>query len=281
MKRSLFDLIPNINNKQQKVSTEACNLIDEASMMITYLQEELSSARTFVYENGFKNDMEEIAFFRNIKPEILGKLIYYNKVYRIEISCPATEGKIYQAHFMAHTEELKQEYKEHICGSDFYRYYRSGRKDKDNFYYQRGNINYHEGLNSFVFEIDPKFSTYYDYKVARIVANDLLYSYLINKISLDESSDTVFQNSDAIKDLLWTDSKNALIELIYALHVSKSVSHGEVGIRKLSLVIQILFKIPLNDIHHAFHRMKDRTGSRTVYLDYLKQCLDDYMDKSL
>lgn len=27
-----------------------------------------------------------------------------------------------------------------------------------------GNINYYDGLNSFVFEIDPNFSTHFDYK---------------------------------------------------------------------------------------------------------------------
>ncbi|EIH8247361.1 RteC domain-containing protein [Escherichia coli] len=34
--------------------------------------------------------------------------------------------------------------------------------------------------------IDPLFSTYYDNKVARIIANELLYTYIRQKINDDE-----------------------------------------------------------------------------------------------
>lgn len=147
--------------------------------------------------------------------------------------------------------------------------------------FRLGKINYYDGLSSFVFEIDPKFSTYYDYKIAHIIANELLYTYLMTKINVDEGSAHIFQNSENTKDIFWTDSKNALIELIYALHSAEVISHGKIGIRKLSLVFQILFRIPLGDIHHSFHRMKTRTGSRTAFLDQLKISLEDYMDKTL
>lgn len=165
---------------------------------------------------------------------------------------------------------------------DFYRYYRSGRKDRDETYFKRGNINFHEGLNSVVFEIDPEFSTFYDYKIARIISSELLYSYLITKINPDEDFENgVLKSENSQKDLSWTDSKNALIELIYALYVSGAISHGKIGIRKLSLVFQILFKIPLGDVHHSFHRMKYRSGSRTIFLDYLKLSLEEYMDREI
>ncbi|WP_446677061.1 RteC domain-containing protein [Sphingobacterium daejeonense] len=81
--------------------------------------------------------------------------------------------------------------------------------------------------------------------------------------------------------MLWTNTQNALIELIYALYASASVAYGKISIRKLALIFQVIFRIPLNDLHHAFHRMKTRTGSRTVFLDQLKISLEEYMDKDL
>ena len=188
---------------------------------------------------------------------------------------------MYHTYFTSRLQELKKEYAEHICNSDFYRYYRSGRSDKDEVYFRLGNINYHDGLNSFVFEIDSQFSTFYDYKVARIIANELLYNYLLTKINPDENPDVILQNSESTKDVFWTDSKNALIELVYALYASGAISHGKIGIRKISLLFQILFRVPLGDLHHAFHRMKTRTGSRTAFLDHLKLSLEEYMDKEL
>lgn len=275
-----FNVLDEIQNEEQNVDVLDGNVIDNSYRMITFLQNLLNELRSKSTQKGFKNPEEEIYFFKKIKPQILGKLIYYNKVYRIETTCPFHDGKMYFNFFSKQLVNLKREFAENICISDFYRYYRSGRDDKDETYFRRGNINYHEGLNSIVFEIDPEFSTFYDYKVARIIANELLYSYILSKITPDEDAENVHLNTEnSQKDISWTDSKNALIELIYALYVSGAISHGKIGIRKISIVFQILFKIPMVDIHHSFHRMKSRSGSRTLFLDYLKLSLEEYMDR--
>lgn len=281
MKHSLQNLLLEIHNKEEQISSQSKRMIDEAYEMTLYLQGLLFSVKNWIIVDGFKNEEEEINFFRTIKPQILGKLIYYNKVYRIETTCPVSNGKMYYSYFSSQLVNLKREYTEHICNSDFYRYYRSGRTDRDPIYFKRGNINYHDGLNSIVFEISPEFSTFYDYKTARIIANELLYSYLLTKINPDENPDMMLQKQDGSKDIFWTDSKNALIELTYALFASGVISHGKIGIRKISLMFQILFRIPLGDLHHAFHRMKTRAGSRTIFLDQLKLALEEYMDKDL
>ena len=281
MKYSLDKILLEIHNNEDKILSQSKRLIDEAYEMTLYLQDLLGSVKKYLTEEGFKNDEEEIHFFRSIKPQILGKLIYYNKIYRIETTCPVSNGKMYYSYFSGQLANLKREYIEHICNSDFYRYYRSGRTDRDNTYFKRGNINYHDGLNSIVFEIDPEFSTFFDYKTARIISNELLYTYLLTKINPDEGPDVIMQKPESSKDIFWTDSKNAIIELIYALYASGVISHGKIGIRKISLMFQILFRIPLGDLHHAFHRMKTRSGSRTSFLDQLKFSLEEYMDKDL
>lgn len=279
MKYSLHKIIDDVSQYESKIVNEASGSLDEALKMISYLQEVLTSLKASVVKEGFESEWEEINFFRNVKPGILGKLIYYNKVYRIECACPRGSGKIYRNYFSNQIKELKQEFEEHIFNSEFYRYYRSGRNDRDQTFFRLGNINLYDGLNSFVFEIDHHFSTYYDYKVARIIANDLLQNYLHLKI--DSIEDSNFKDEEATKDIFWTSSKNALVELIYAMYASGAVSHGKVGIRKLSMIAQIVFSVSLGDLHHAFHRMKTRAGSRTAFLDHLKISLEEYMDKDL
>ncbi len=229
MNYSLKNIILDIHNQEDKISSQSKRLIDEAYEMTVYLQELLFSVKKHVVEDDFKSVQDEINFFRTIKPQILGKLIYYNKIFRIETVCPVNNGKMYYSYFSTQLSNLKREYIEHICNSDFYRYYRSGRTDRDETYFKRGNINYHDGLNSIVFEIDPVFSTFYDYKIARIIANELLYSYLLTKINPDEDPDAILQKPENVKDIFWTDTKNALIELIYALHASGAISHGKSG----------------------------------------------------
>jgi len=84
-----------------------------------------------------------------------------------------------------------------------------------------------------------------------------------------------------MKELAWSKTNSALIELMYALYASQSISNGKLGIKKLTLITQIIFRVTLNDVNHAFHRMKTRAGSRTIFLDQLKKALEDYMDKDL
>lgn len=280
MTSSFNHIISQIQRKENTFSLTS-NVIKEAYEMIIYLQDTLLSTKELITKQGFKDQWEEINFFRNIKPQILSKLIYYNKIFRIETACPVDKGNIYASYFLKQLQELKEEYREHIDNSDFYRYYRSGRTDRDETYFRLGNINFHDGLNSFVFEIDPLFSTYYDYKVARIIANELLYTYILHKINNDEMTDTLSIRDISSDVVLWTDTKNALIELVYALHASGSVSYGRIGIRKISFALEKLFQISLGDLHHSFHRMKYRAGSRTTFLDQLKSSLEEYMDKDL
>jgi hypothetical protein len=275
------DALYSILKKEQEISLESVHVIDESYRMTKFLQDLLSNMKNHVLKHQFTDENEEIEFFRIIKPQILGKLIFYNKMYRIETSCPVNNGKMYYKYFSSELQQLKQEYKEHICNSDFYRYYRSGRTDRDHDFFKLGKISLNTGLNSFIFEVDTQFSTYYDYKVSRIIADELLYNYLIIKINPVDKPGTALHNAESTKDVFWTESKNALIELIYALYASGAISNGKVGIRRINLVFQILFRTQLGDIHHAFHRMKDRTNNRTLFLDQLKSSLEKYMDKDL
>jgi len=270
----------NIQKEEQKISLEADHVIEGTFHMAAFLRNLLSEMKNHITEHGFSNDNEEIEFFKTIKPQILGKLFYYNKVFRIETASPVKDGKMYYKYFSNEMHELKQEFKEYSYNSDFYRYYRSGRTDMDHIFFQLGNININFGLNSFAFEIDTNFSTYYDFKVAKIISNELLYNYILSKTNTDEDENLMLLNNN-IKSLFWSDSKNALIELIYALYASGAISNRKVGISQISRVLQNLFNIQLGDIHHAFHRMKDRSGERTTFLNQLKTSLEEYMDKDL
>ncbi|VTP91601.1 RteC domain-containing protein [Sphingobacterium daejeonense] len=188
----LNKILSKIKHQEDKLSAKMMRTADEAYEMTLFLKEMLFDIKAEVVQSGFKDDRQEIDFFKNIKPQILGKLIYYNKVFRIETTCPVSTGRIHQSYYENHLKVLKSEYRESLCNEDFYRYYRAQRTDRDQTYFRLGQINYHDGLKSGVFEIDLSFSTYYDNKIAHIVANELLYTYLLTKINPEENPDTIF-----------------------------------------------------------------------------------------
>lgn len=271
------ELLSKVSAREEKAS-EMATIVEQAGMMIALLQDVLLELKEKIRISGFTDAAEEIEFFRFVKPQVVGKLIFYNEAYRIETTCPVQGGKMYRKYYAGQLKNVKRN---HASKLDmvFYRYYRSGRTDRDHELFRRGQLHFAAIMDSFYFEMDSQYSTYYDHLAARIIAQDLLYAYLLSRIDPDMGFD--IQGLGMTESLEWTGSKNALIELIYALYVSGVISNGKIGVRKVSQVFQGIFKIPLGDIHHAFHRMKDRAGHRTLFIEKLKESLEHYMDKDL
>lgn len=270
-----------IREEEEKISLTPDQVVGESHRMILLLNELLQKLKEHVLKNDFEQPEDEIEFFRKLKPLVIGKLLYYNKLHRIETGRPVEMGRMGRKYFKTRLSKLENDYIKNISVSDFYRYYRSGRSDKDREYFVRGQIDLHRGLRSRVFEADIRFSTYYDYEVARIIERDLLYEYLHFRIdSFSQKPEHMLLQNSGSKKIQWTESKNALIELIYALHASQSIGYGKLGIRQITALFQILFDIQLGDVHHAFHRMKYR-HNESPYLDRLQSSLKSYMAQNL
>lgn len=266
-----------IQSKEMQLGLIDAMSIEKTVEIIYFIQIQLANLKEEILKNGFDSQQEEITFFKITKPQILSKLIFYNKIYRIESSCPLDFTSQHK-YYLKKIEELNSEYKKHFSQCDFFKYYKSNRSDKDLEYFTLGKINPLIGMNSFAFEIDILFSTFYDYKASRILAHNLLQHYLQEKTNEQFNKNNC--NQIFSETLIWSESQNALIELIYALYVSGSINYGKIEIRKIAVLFQQLFGITLLDIHHSFHRMKTRAKSRTCYLDKLKEILEDYMDRS-
>ena len=119
----LNKVLSEIQDQENKLSSQMMQTADEAYQMTLFLKEMLFTIKMKVLQTGFKDEQQEINFFKNIKPQILGKLIYYNKVFRVETTCPVSTGRIHQSYFENQLKILKSEYKESISNEDFYRYY--------------------------------------------------------------------------------------------------------------------------------------------------------------
>lgn len=269
-----------VKEQEEKLSLTPETVIKESCVMVELINRHLKELKDYVLSKGFEDKQEEIEFFRDVKPMLFAKLLFYNKLYQIETGRPVDLDKASRKYFKNHLAILEEGYNNSISVTEFYRYYRSGRRDLDEQYFTRGHIYWKQGFDNWVFEMDVRFSTYYDHELARIIACDLLYEYLNFRLeNLDYRPDQGGIKPGTSTKIPWTESKNALIELIYALHISQSVGHGKSGIRQIAALFQSVFDVQFGDIHHAFHRMKYRTGPS--YLDRLKKSLDTYISEQL
>ena len=254
----------------QELEIESDCPIKRIEAVIQLVIQSLSDLKKFVLKNDFKNTEEEIHFFKYQKPIIVSKLIYYNAVYKIETKKPYGEKQIKK--FL--NKELNKLKKFIDSNIDFYKYYRSGNSFLDENFFIRGKHDIRLWLDTFYFEADHRFSTSHDYKVAKILANDLIQVYLE-----DQLNNKHYKKANSKSPLSWTGSKTALTELIYALYAQGVFNNGNTDIKLIAKTFESTFNIDLGDFYHTFMELKARKINRTKFLDILCEALIKKMDE--
>lgn len=257
-----------IDAKIEEIESSEISAITKSLKASRMLADAFNQLKTFILSYTFNDEEEEILFFKEIKPKLCYRLIYYRKVYNIEMNRPAGVEK--QKEYLC--EKLDEINKYNSKRLDFIRYYRSGSTHLDSLYFLRGKTDPEQYLETFYYELDSNFSTNCDFKVAKILANDLLSAYLMNEIELlnDNGISIRSFNFPATKKT-WKGSKAELQEQIYSW--DSAGMFGDVPLTQLFDYIQNVFNIELDsNISRTFSDLKIR-NTPTPFLDKLKDAL--------
>ena len=278
MKQYTHDLLEKINNDIQVIDLEEDNIFKKSLKLTSFLEKAFNELKVYISKYSFKNETEEIQFFKETKPQIFSKLIYYSTIYKFEMNRPTGSDIEQKTYTLKQLDRLKVFFDNNI---DFYRYYRSGSTDLDKHFFLRGKKDIHLNHDSFYFERDPKFFTEFDSKVARILANDMLSIYFnAELLKLKQPSNSQFDTTNFPKvKVTWTDSKVALVELIYALYSTGSINNGNSELKSLGFYFESAFNIELGDIYRTYLEIRGRKGNRVQYLDELRKKLIARMDE--
>lgn len=270
-----------LNSKLHAIDIEETDLILKAQKSIICIRDILSKLRTFIVSYPFKTEEEEIYFFKVIKPEIVSQLIYHVKINNFESKRPLGSLEIQQSHILNELEKLTTYFNNHL---EFYRYYRMNSTFLDDKFFVRGREDLHLHLENLMVHIDPDFSTSQDYMVAKIKANDRLEVYLKTELEIlsKKASNPYWLQPSSVNNNLfhWTDSKTALVELIYAICASGSLNHGKCEIRELTVFFEQIFNVRLTDIYRTYLEIKVRSIP-TKYIDNLKTALLRKLEEDL
>jgi hypothetical protein len=229
----------------------------------------LDKLRNKFIESGVSNIKEEIIFFKEMKPQILGRLLYFNKIYIIELKRPNGSDISLKSYYENELDGLTFFFNRNL---DFYQYYRSNSSHLDECYFVRGKHNIRLCVDSCQFNSDPLFSTGYDYKIAKILSNEMLRIYLNKKL---QEIDKFPQNENANPQFprikhTWTGTKTELVELIYSIHTKGSINHGKIDIKELVDYFCNVFNTDAGDFYRIYINIRNRKDSRTMYLDSLR-----------
>ena len=179
METKSIDLLRELNGQIEFLESEFDNILQKSEETIEVILKTLEQLKKMVIKHKFKSKHEEILFFKSIKPQFTSKLYYHMAIYRIASQAPLGGASILKKYYEAEQANIKDFFDKNL---DFYQYYRTNSTFLDEKYFLRGNVDFKINLNNYYFELDPKFSTAHDSKVALIMANDLLSIYIDKKI---------------------------------------------------------------------------------------------------
>lgn len=271
MNKFYTETLHKLETEINDLEIETDHSIQQIEAVIGIILKCLSEVKKYVLNRGFKNFGEEIHFFKYQKPTIVSKLIYYNAIYKIETKKPYGSKPI-KKYLNDELRKLKRYFDNNL---EFYKYYRTNNSFIDDKLFVRGKYDIKLSLDTFYFEADHSFSTSHDYKVAKIIANDLIQVYLE-----DQLHNTAYRDkSTDLPKLNWTGSKTAMIELIYALYSQGVFDNGNADIKVIAKTFERTFNLDLGDFYHTFMELKSRKINSTKFLDSLRDALIRKMDE--
>lgn len=271
-------LLNNLNEQLNFIDLEIDDQIKKCEQAITVILKSINELKKAATKTNFKSKSEEIQFFKEVKPLFTSKLIYFNLVYRIEMKKPNGGNKILKKYYNNELLKLKAFFDNEL---EFYQYFRSGSTYLDYKYFLRGEFDIKLALDSYYFESDMSFATSHDFKVATILANDLIELYLENQLLMLENNENSekSQRKPNVK-LTWTGSKVALIELIYALHTEGVFNNGAADLKEIAEYFEHTFEIDLGQYRRVFLEIRARKSDRTKFLTTLNDSLQKRMENS-
>lgn len=268
-------LLSDLQQRLDKIHSEHPEPLGYAELGIKASVNALEKLKTKFIAHEFQNKADEIDFFRNAKPQLASKLIYYNELYTIISNRPIGAKKTIRNYYKSELEKLESFFNDNL---EFYRYYRTGNQALDSRYFLRGKHDVKLTLDSFYFQADQRFSTSHDYKVAKILANDRIKVFLESELKQLENKEIETVSVNEKTGQIWTGSKVALIELIYALHAEGVFNNGNSDLKEVVSNFEAAFGIELGQFNRVFLEIRARKTERTKFLNQLREKLIWRMD---
>ena len=220
-------LITNLNEQLNFLDLEVTEPIKHSEKAIEMIVKSLENLKGIIVKNKFRTESEEILFFKEVKPQVFSKLIFYTKVLKIETKRPKGTDRSQRKYLMNELDKLKHFFDNNL---EFYQYYRTGYEEilalttlqLDSIYKSKNKVNFpiyshgqimsignYEGFKSsgkigYIEDekLKQKILNYYQISVPAINEVDRMYNDFLFKCF-----DKMIENADKSEEKLYSDPK--------------------------------------------------------------------------
>jgi hypothetical protein len=219
----------------------------------------------FIATYTFKDIAEEIYFFKTVKPAMVSSLLYHKKIFALLLFDLYSDRQRKLDNYYRVLSKYEAFASRHRV---FYEYCVSGNTHMDHIYFSRATP-----ASS---EIDDKFSTLCDRKLAKILAHQTIRDFITQAVNRLESD----AQPATLPKLQWTVSKVSLVELMYALYTCGVFNHGNAELKQIAIAFQAMFGIHLDNYAKVFAEVKMRKNGNTIFIDQMKERLSGFINDS-
>ena len=242
--------------------------------IIHYIEKKLKEIYIWLKKYVFLSVQEEVFFFKELKPRMVSKLLYYKAILKLETSLPQTKSDKKKKY-----ENLLTDIHLYTVNNrDVYEYYRSRSSHKDEDHFVRNSYKDIVQYDCCLINYDSRISTSHDYKMATIIANDMFANLLENK--LDELEGKIISKINPFDfKFNWTGTKVDMTELVYGLQASGSINNGNFDLKEFAVYFgnMLNFEIEANLYGH-YSDIKSRKVSKTRFINTMSGKLIEKMD---
>lgn len=256
-------LLEKLKKELDTVFAETGDMFGRYSRSLYTVKSHITQLREFTYQYQFSSTVEEMDFFKNVKPILLAQYYYYESLASYTANKPTGDREAVKVYSHSFLGEIRKYNNEHL---DFFSYCVSGASHLDHIYFTRNSTMLGEA------ELDIRFSTKYDLILARFVCNQHLEESIYQRIQPLEAAPEV-------SPLKWTTKKAHLVELIYALHKAEAFNNGKAELKEIANIFESLFNVTLGNLYRQFQEISLRKVNRTIFMDELKEKLEKRFDE--
>jgi hypothetical protein len=242
--------------------------VQAAWLSIQASREALAELNRGLHPASFPNQAEQIRFNKEILPFFQGRLIFFTRVYCLELACPPGNQQSIQAYLQTEWQYIREFHTENRF---LYGYLRAGETwlDEKFFLFPDGALNPAPHLANL--PPDPLLHNA-GTTAAHLRALDWMQEYLLAaEEELSRPKDRTQRN---LPGLVWTDSKAAAIEFVYGLQAVGSLNNGKASLREIIEGFQVAFHIDLGHYPRVFQEILSR---KSGYCNYIDRFRDKYL----
>jgi len=255
-----------------KIIKEIENPLEKLISATDAIDQTIKDLNQLLKEHTFPDELQEVRFFKEIKPKILAMGVEEAFRYNLSVNKPIGTNEIQQKYY---EEELRALQSFFRMNSFHYQYYKNGLATLDTIYFLRSAGPLPVPLAE-IAQTDTEFSTPMCYLFAKFIAYENVQYFILEQIATLKypDLDQINKAKDNIEDLKWTGESINIVELAYGIWLTGQLNNGNASLNHIVRWLEVNLHINIGIVQRRFTEIERRKRlSPTKYIDKMKETI--------